>query len=94
MYKNPKSKYPPLIPGINMPVAPDLPHDFQAASIRGIESVSPRNMAEISRRTNTVMHKPREMIAGMKSSGTDPGGSYTGIPVNSLDTPVQDADDL
>ena len=40
-----------------------------------------------------VMAKPLEM-ASMKDSESDPQGSYTGIPLNPYDTPVQDADDL
>ena len=30
----------------------------------------------------------------MKDAKTDPMGSYTGVPVNKYETPVQDADDL
>jgi len=96
MYNNPKSKYPPLYPGANMPVAPDLPLDFQAMAMRNIEAVSPRDMNEISRlaKSNSVMRKPREMISDMTARDTDPNGSYTGAPVNRSEKPVQDADDL
>jgi hypothetical protein len=54
---------------------------------RNIESMSPRDMTE-------VMKKSREMIAGFGSPDTDPNGSYTGKPVNKNEKPVQDADDL
>lgn len=40
-----------------------------------------------------VMAKPLEIVS-LKNSQTDPQGSYTGIPLNPYDTPVQDADDL
>ncbi len=40
-----------------------------------------------------VMAKPLEIVS-MKNSKSDPQGSYTGIPTNPYDTPVQDADDL
>ena len=35
-----------------------------------------------------------EELVEMQSSQTDPFGSYTGVPVNPYETPVQDADDL
>jgi len=91
MFKNGKKHV------MNMPVAPDLPPDMQSVSTRNIESMSPRDMAEISRqaaKTNTVMQKPREMIADVVARDTDPNGSYTGVPVDRSETPVQDADDL
>lgn len=31
---------------------------------------------------------------GFMNSPTDPSGSYTGIPIVSMEEPVQDADDL
>jgi len=52
-------------------------------------------------REEKVMKKPREMIAAIvaqaadpSGSNTDPQGSYTGMPVNRNEKPVQDADDL
>jgi len=45
-------------------------------------------------KTDKVMQKPREMIAGVVAKDTDPNGSYTGAPVNRNEKPVQDADDL
>lgn len=33
-------------------------------------------------------------IISMKSAETDPNGSYTGVPENPFEKPVQDADDL
>ena len=33
-------------------------------------------------------------LLDMKDAKTDPMGSYTGVPVNKYETPVQDADDL
>jgi hypothetical protein len=95
MKKQHKAAYPPK-PVMNMPLAPDLPPDMQSVSTRNIESVSPRDMNEISReaKTNIVMQKPREMIADTVARDTDPNGSYTGAPVNRYEKPVQDADDL
>ena len=92
-----KNKNEPLkYMGVNMPVAPEIPADMQSAGIRGIESVSPRDMNEMSLRqkTNAVMRKPREMISDRTAHDTDPNGSYTGAPVNKNEKPVQDADDL
>ena len=37
--------------------------------------------------------KVQQIIAG-NASQTDPLGSYTGIPINPGEVPVQDADDL
>jgi len=37
--------------------------------------------------------KARQIISGT-ASRTDPNGSYTGIPADRNETPVQDADDL
>lgn len=33
-------------------------------------------------------------IISMQASVTDPNGSYTGVPIDTNDVPVQDADDL
>ena len=33
-------------------------------------------------------------ISSMQDKKTDPNGSYTGVPENPYDKPVQDADDL
>lgn len=33
-------------------------------------------------------------LLNMKDAKTDPNGSYTGVPSNPYDMPVQDADDL
>lgn len=33
-------------------------------------------------------------IIAMQSCATDPNGSYTGVPENSKEKPIQDADDL
>ena len=35
-----------------------------------------------------------QRIISMQSSVSDPNGSYTGVPENPNETPVQDADDL
>ncbi len=43
---------------------------------------------------NEVMEKPREIINSMASKNTDPNGSYTGVPKNKNEKPVQDADDM
>lgn len=40
-----------------------------------------------------VMAKPLEIVS-MKETQTDPNGSWTGVPQNPFDKPVQDADDL
>ena len=36
----------------------------------------------------------RAIVGGMRPSGTDPNGSYTGRPVDENELPQQDADDL
>ena len=35
-----------------------------------------------------------EQIISMQSSTADPNGSYTGVPINPNEQPIQDADDL
>ena len=40
-----------------------------------------------------ITWKIRQMTAGNMSK-TDPNGSYTGVPLNPMEIPVQDADDL
>ena len=40
-----------------------------------------------------VMAKPMAIVS-MKDTKTDPNGSWTGVPENPYDKPVQDADDL
>lgn len=45
-------------------------------------------------KTDMVMQKPRTIIEMMPSENTDPNGSYTGVPENKYEKPVQDADDL
>lgn len=60
-----------------------------------------RERAEIERRNGkrtenpdkNVMRIPLEMIA-MMAPMADPNGSYTGVPINPFEKPVQDADDL
>ena len=37
--------------------------------------------------------KVKEMTGAMRAEN-DPNGSYTGVPLDELETPVQDADDL
>ena len=44
--------------------------------------------------SDAVMSKPRHIIADAVAEETDPNGSYTGVPVNRHEEPVQDADDL
>ena len=46
-----------------------------------------------SRPQKDVMAKPLEIVS-MKETQTDPNGSWTGVPQNPYDKPVQDADDL
>ena len=38
--------------------------------------------------------KKAEMLTDMRSTETDPYGSYTGVPADPKEKPVQDADDL
>ena len=38
--------------------------------------------------------KKAEMLTDMRSVATDPNGSYTGVPINPDEEPIQDADDL
>lgn len=38
--------------------------------------------------------KKAEMLTDMRSTETDPYGSYTGVPTDPKEKPVQDADDL
>lgn len=51
------------------------------------------NKHDKSHKKNEVMDKVENIIS-MKNSITDPNGSYTGVPKNPHDKPVQDADDL
>lgn len=46
-----------------------------------------------NKKESEVMEKPMEIIS-MMASKTDPNGSYTGVPKNPDEKPVQDADDL
>ena len=45
-----------------------------------------KKKSEISDKVNQLFN--------MKDTQTDPNGSYTGVPSNPYDMPVQDADDL
>ena len=47
----------------------------------------------MEKKQDQVMNKPRGIIS-MKSLATDPNGSYTGVPEDYGERPVQDADDL
>lgn len=47
----------------------------------------------MEKKQDEVMKKSREIIS-MKSFATDPNGSYTGVPEDYGERPVQDADDL
>lgn len=38
--------------------------------------------------------KKAEMLTDMRSTETDPYGSYTGVPADPKEKPIQDADDL
>ncbi len=40
-----------------------------------------------------IMEKPMKIIS-FKAAKTDPNGSYTGVPINPYEQPIQDADDL
>lgn len=42
---------------------------------------------------SNAMRVPLEMIA-MMAPMSDPNGSYTGVPINPFEEPIQDADDL
>lgn len=53
-----------------------------------------KNKSQINNNIDDVMSKPRRIIGMMPSDGTDPNGSYTGVPENRYEKPVQDADDL
>lgn len=43
---------------------------------------------------NVMSDKTIQNIINPEVSDTDPNGSYTGVPVNRFEKPVQDADDL
>lgn len=45
------------------------------------------------KKSSEVSDKLQGMFT-MKNTKTDPSGSYTGVPVNPYEQPVQDADDL
>ncbi len=45
------------------------------------------------KKNNPVAEKVKEFCP-MQNCATDPNGSYTGVPENPCDVPVQDADDL
>ena len=42
---------------------------------------------------NSITDKATNIIS-MQNNQTDPNGSYTGVPQNPCDKPVQDVDDL
>ena len=47
------------------------------------------------KQTQVTIHNPVvEDIINMPPSDTDPMGSYTGVPLDERETPVQDVDDL
>ena len=50
-----------------------------------------KNASEKKKRD--VMAKAQK-VANKRPSKTDPMGSYTGLPANQAEVPVQDADDL
>ena len=47
------------------------------------------------KQTKVITHNPVvQDILNLPPSATDPMGSYTGVPLDEKETPVQDADDL
>lgn len=46
-----------------------------------------------SKKEQRITEKTKELFS-MKNKETDPFGSYTGVPVDNGEVPVQDADDL
>ncbi len=40
-----------------------------------------------------IMEKPMKIIS-FEAAKTDPNGSYTGVPINPYEKPIQDVDDL
>ncbi len=45
------------------------------------------------KKNSSISDRIKKIIA-MSSSSTDPNGSYTGVPENPMEKPVQDVDDL
>ncbi len=43
---------------------------------------------------NAGPEQPDGILAQFQAARTDPQGSYTGVPADPYETPVQDADDL
>lgn len=52
-----------------------------------------KHKRENGRNNRNVMKKPLEIVS-MANIRTDPNGSWTGVPENPYEKPVQDADDL
>lgn len=46
------------------------------------------------KRKNTAPPTGPRALAELQAENTDPLGSWTGVPADPMDTPVQDADDL
>lgn len=53
-----------------------------------------RSIKKNKKETEEKKHLPGMHVIAAKPSKTDPSGSYTGVPMNRQETPVQDADDL
>lgn len=47
-----------------------------------------------NRHKNTAENRAENGTFSMKAAKTDPQGSWTGVPENAEEKPVQDADDL
>lgn len=48
---------------------------------------------EKKKKQSKISDRVKEIIS-IKDAKTDPNGSYTGVPINPYDKPVQDVDDL
>lgn len=66
---------------------------LEKINLKGQTMKSEKKEKKLQKLHKKVMAKPLEIVS-LKNSQTDPQGSYTGIPLNPYDTPVQDADDL
>jgi hypothetical protein len=60
-----------------------------------LEGVQHMMKKKQERKTDRELMKAQSMMIHDLSSGdADPQGSYTGVPLDAMDLPVQDADDL
>ncbi len=58
-----------------------------------IDNTSLNNSLDIGKKAKRIKKKVEEIVS-MRDLACDPNGSYTGVPTDPMDMPVQDVDDL